>query len=202
MKNISNNTLIILLIIAIIIIVGGLFAILTKISFGFGQITGLAASAVGTVNVTIQSTVGIRFIGQTNMSFGSGTLNGDATTTFMNSSSSTASNPGGFSKPMDFLLENSGNVRVNISVNGTTGAVFLGGTSSFFAVNASNAEVNASLVFPANPVNITTSLSFVANDTNATDGNDLLNITVLLGIPQDVVGGAKSATITFWAVAS
>lgn len=210
MKDVSNRTLVILLIIAIVTSIGGMIAILTKVGFGFGQITGFAASAIGTVNVTVQSTVGISLIGATNMSFGSGTLNGDGTTTFMNSSSSTSANPGGFSKPMDFQLENTGNVRANISFNGTTAAAFLGGTSSLWAVNATCASTestpcNASfnVTFPSTvPVNVSNGLSMLVNNTNATDNGDLFNISVFLGIPQDVIAGAKNATITFWAVAA
>jgi len=204
MKEISNRTLVILFIIAIFTAISGLLAILIKIGFGFGQITGFAASAIGTVNVTVSSTVGIRFIGPTNMSFGSGTLYGDGTTTYMNSTIS-ITNPDGFNEPFPFQLENSGNVMANISVNGTTAASFLGGTEPWFAVNATNVEGNATLlglVFPANPVNVTSALSFVVNNTNASDSNDLFNITVFLGIPQDTTPATKNATITFWAVAS
>ena len=208
MKNISNTTLTALLVIAVITTIGGVLAILVKIGFGFGQITGFAASAIGTVNVTVSSTVGIRLSGITNITFGSGVLNGDSTTTFLNTTASSL--PGGFSTSMDFQLENSGNVRANISVNGTTATNFLGGTSPLFAVNATCATTESTpcnqsfnVTFPSTvPVNMTGGLSMVVNNTNATDNGDLFNISVFVGIPQDVIAGAKNATVTFWAVSA
>ncbi len=208
---ITDRTLLIMTGITIFVVLGGVLTILIKTGGG-PFITGFASynvSTNGTVKVNVQSTVAISLIESTNfMDFGAGSLIPSPNTnyTFVNTS---ASPPGGFSPRGPFKIRNDGDVDVNITINGTTAANFLGGSAANFSFqsnptgsgalnsqsdgcvgNRSNNDTGGIFDIVAAPKLVCTNLSF-------TNGADVTNISIFLKVPSDVATGAKHATVQF-----
>ena len=205
--DISNRTLVFLITIAIFFSVFGTVSILNSMGVdSMNMITGAqTANQEAQVTVTVGAAVSIVLIEGGNISFGTGTVPAVLST------ASGTSNPGGFDSPGgtansdDFVIENDGNVDVDVTINGSVAADFIttgssplynwtgqshsaaGDNGCFNTTDDLNhgqgSGLNASgtaFGIPVGTANATVciNLSFV-------NVNDTLNVTIQLFIPVD-----------------
>ena len=203
MDNISNRTLVVLISIAIFFILFGTTTILGSLGQPVPFITGLlSTTAEGQVSVVVAETTSIRIIGS-NVSFG----NGSAVDNVSLSTASGTDNPSTFNDPSnaaadDFLIENDGNVDVNLTLNGSSAADFITtGTAplyNFSAKNSSNLLDNGCIVFENSsgqsgaalnssqiPFGVGSVAPSICNNFTFRNLNDTINVTINLFLPGD-----------------
>ena len=128
--NISNRTLITLFIVAIVVVTGSVLTILTAFyDGGVSPLTGFNILS-GTVNLTVVESITIS-LPVNKVEFGASTHEGSA----FSINTTAGTNLFSFGEPGPLTVQNDGNVFVNLSINGTTAANFLGGTSPSFQFN-------------------------------------------------------------------
>jgi len=184
MKQLSDRTVSLFLALAIFSAVGGLVAILIETGGDLELLTGLATTQTAIVNVTIQGLSAIT-ISQSNIDFGTGTLTAGAAATPVNTTANAANaNPSTFSEPGPLNVTNDGNTDLNITINGTLPAVWLGAGSTYEW--AGNAGVESTSC-PA--TNLTTArtpfsntLTRVCANLTFSDGADQVSIHIFLNI--------------------
>jgi hypothetical protein len=191
---ISDQTLIILTVIALITTVGGTVLILQKLGPDVPALTGLASAVTGTVNVTIDPTVSI-ILNVDHINFSGGSVVSGSLITELNTTGADGggANPSTFADPGDFLIENNGNVDVNLTINGTPAANWIGGTSPTYRFShnapgtddgcANNRTNTAPTTLNAGLLEFCINLTF-------TDAADTTNISIYLGIPSDIPSGS------------
>jgi hypothetical protein len=205
----SNKSLALLLVAAIVISLGGTIISLNKITGT--DITGRAAQRSGYVNVTI-NTNGSCII-DNNVNFGSG-----KPTTNMTLSTDVNNNGGGFTCDgsvagtglcWGLLINNTGNVKLNISMNSSVnGTGLLGGTHSEYdftwTVDDTELETNSCQGEDTTWRNVNQSNmnnSNVCYLLNFTDGAaDTVVIDYNITINQNTIPGEKTAAITIGCV--
>ena len=220
---ITNKTMVMLLLATLSITLFGTLSSLNRIS-GLESLTGAWESGTttrGSVNLTILSSVNINFT-QDRVNFGSGYVTLDSVACYLETSKAnsgcTSFTDGAGVRPL--LLENQGNanVRLNLS-NLNYSQSFIGGTNPGYAWNWNDPENDATqnTCTQAAPTNIGaedtfTNISVVGEKLNvssmlcsmfnATDSNDLLNISFKLLVPSNAIAETgKADTWTATAVA-
>jgi hypothetical protein len=203
-KQIPQPILISLVFIAIIVVSAGIFVLLTVIPLDLTLIAGFAELGAE-VNFTVESSLSIS-LPVSNVSFGSSSIG--STTIELNTTNDTTKgtgNPFSFNEPGAITIQNDGTTIINITLNGTLAADFIGGTSPSFRFNVTNNESNTcpqtNISTMGGPVEILTTDQVLCNSTNSADSNDQLNIDIFMTVPADVAIGAKTATITITASA-
>ncbi|MDP3917422.1 MAG: hypothetical protein Q8Q42_04015 [Nanoarchaeota archaeon] len=141
---IGDRTLIITGLLTLLITLGSVTIILMKID-GVAGITGFATSnaSIGFVNVTILPSVALTLVVD-HVNFSSGTIDSVGTAINTSDGDNNGDNPGGFDNPGPFRLRNDGNVYVNVTLNGSTPAIFFGGIAATSDLNYSFATKNIS----------------------------------------------------------
>ena len=211
MREISNKTLAFLLAIAIVVSLSGAFISLSKLSLFTPPATGLAATGILNFSITESTSVSVT----RSIEFGSGFIN-ESTTTYVilesNNSNYGADNGNGSwswsARGLQyFLVENSGNTNVSLNLSANvSAATFIGGGAgalsdpimeyavTFELGDACNGTTSQATGWTTlnNTYNSTACRLFYYNATS-----DKLNISVRVGIPQDVSLGGRDALITF-----
>ena len=198
MAEITNKTLLYLLFVFIAITLFAASLNFIKLGkFDSNLITGFQSSnASARVNVTIAPTVIVRF----NISFvdfGNGSLVYAPNLTTINTTDPDI-NPSSFKDPGPLVLQNDGNVDVNVTIYSVTASGFIGGTNPTYEWNASQNETGSCsgtsnltgtiTSFTATPTNVCTNFTF-------TESTDALNIDIYLGIPADVRPGYRETMV-------
>ncbi|HLD12891.1 MAG TPA: hypothetical protein VJB87_04845 [Candidatus Nanoarchaeia archaeon] len=195
---ITNRTLLYLSILAIFITLFGATVSFVKLGkVELPLITGLAASstATGTVNVTISNTISIS-LNTSFVDFGNGSLAAAPSYTPINTTAGT--NPSTFNEPYGLVIRNDGNVDINLTINGSTAAQFLGGTTPSYMWNASDNESNSCGASGLNysTKNITGNITAMSNThtrvcSNLTfaDATDEIIIEIYLNLSADTPAG-------------
>ncbi len=210
-KELSNKTLMFLIAIAIVVSLGGAFISLSRLSLFTPPATGLAATGILNFSITESTSVSVT----RSIEFGSGFIN-ESTTTYVilesNNSNYGANNGNGSwswsARGLQyFLLENSGNTNVSLNLSANvSAATFIGGgvgaisdpimeyAITFELGDACNGTTSQATGWTTlnNTYNSTACRLFYYNATS-----DKLNISVRVGIPQDVAIGGRDALITF-----
>ncbi|MDO8556682.1 MAG: hypothetical protein Q7R96_05940 [Nanoarchaeota archaeon] len=193
---ISNRTLYYLSILAIFITLFGATVSLVKLGkIEVPFITGLAASSTvtGTVNVTIASTISIS-LNTSFADFGNGSLTAAPAYTPINTTA--AANPSTFNEPYGIVVRNDGNVDVNVTLNGTAAATWLGGTTPSYSFNTSNNETSSCPPGNASQYNITKNVTtitathtLVCSNLTFPDASDEITIEIFLNLSPDMPAG-------------
>ncbi len=214
MAELSNRTLAGLLVIAIVIsVIGTLFSI-NKVG-QLAAITGMATSDSAKANVTIQGVVALN--ATNNIVFGSGTLAEGGFRTINTHANNIAT--GGFHNCIDYnmshgnnctgiVIENTGNVNINVTVNASAAASsWIGGTGSTAQFNAtagnasSGTEQNGCTTSGqkgfANVTTLGTTKSRVCSNLSFTDGADKVTFELFLSMGPDTTATTKTVTLTF-----
>jgi len=218
MDEISNKTLATLLVVAIVISLAGTFFAMRGVSQVTNIVTGAQVAPTGTAKVNISEQASITLIENT-VDFGTGNrkpsvpVNVECNLSSENYTvpdcwNSTGSNY--LTSSGDFMIENDGNVYVNVTVNGTPSASFfnscntatiLGGTPayewrSFEPATGGGCQsgMQASLVgMSATPVRVCANLT--------TDGgDDRVNVSITLRVPAGPSGECEDNGVTFTAL--
>jgi hypothetical protein len=193
MVEISNRSLVILAGIALFVtFVGASISLIKTGNMEFPLITGLATTATGKVNVTVESIVSIS-LPTSSVDFGNGSLTSAPSHTFVNTSATT--NPSTFNEPGPLRVRNDGNVLINITINGTVPGTFLGGTDPTYAWQAAAGEGGCLTGLNTTMGNFSNTPTLACNETNFTDVTDEFNVSIFLEIPSDVAVGLKQDTV-------
>ncbi len=191
MKNVSHRALLVLFVLTIFVVGGSIFLILAKLNTGISLFTGFA-TATGTVNLTVSQSTAIT-LSMNKVEFGS--CNSSGSRFDINTSATAAFLGCGPAGPL--TIRNDGNSIINITLNGSPAANFLGGTLPVFNYNSTNNETAA-----CPQVNLTTNTSvgvaytMVCNATGFVDTADEVNIGFFLTVPADAPFTYKLANIT------
>ena len=210
MVEVTNKTLLYLLFVFIAItFFGTTINLVQSGNFNVPLVTGFQSfNASARVNFTVAPTVIVRFVNASNnataVDFGNGSLVYAPNITDINTSR-VSTNPSTFKDPGPLILENVGNVDVNITIYSVTAAGFIGGTNPTFQWNASmnetgscgnSTDVNltgASIQsFTATPTSLCTNFTFP-------DANDSIAIDIYVGIPADVRPGYRETMVNITA---
>src|SRR3989344_8019702 len=194
---ISNRMLLYLSVFAIFITLFGASISLVKLGkMEIPFITGLAASSTvtGTVNVTIANTISIS-LNTSFADFGNGSLAAAPGYTAINTTA--AENPSTFNEPYGIVVRNDGNVDVNVTLNGTAAATWLGGTTPSYMYNASNNESTScgpdSNASRNNLTNITKSVTathqLLCSNLTFPDASDEVRLHIYLNLSPDTPAG-------------
>ena len=190
----SDRTLFVLLVVTLFTIGASIFLILAKLNMGFSLLTGYA-TAIGTVNVTVSQSIAIA-LSMNKVEFGTCTPAGAAFS--INTTAAAAFLGCGPAGPL--TVRNDGNSVINITINGSTAANFLGGTSPVFQYNATNNETAAcpmaNLSISNTPQDMAATYKNVCNSTGFANTSDEINIDVFLTVPADASFTYKLANIT------
>jgi hypothetical protein len=132
MDEISNKTLATLLVVAIVISLAGTFFAMRGVSQVTNIVTGQLSAATGTAKVNITETISITLLNNT-VNFGSGYRNASYASVAECNLSTNTSQPDCWINntdynPIPFLLENDGNVYINVTINSSNADNFINGT--------------------------------------------------------------------------
>ena len=212
-EDISNKTLAALLAVAVIVSLGGTLIVLKS----GPVVTGLSTdSAIGTAQVEIQAQAQLDIVNDT-IDFGTGFVNPGNTSCLLNSGvnsdSVNCSSNGTWSQLIDgindteFLLRNTGNIDLNITMVGGA-ASWIGGTSPLYEYASSTATVQPGCFNQtggSDGAGVSTFRSVAtagigdqvcANLTFGSSTNQL-EVDLQIEIPADAPPGAKTDTVTF-----
>ncbi len=218
MNDISNRTLVILAAIAIFFSLFGTITVLDRLGISTASlITGAAPFQNAYVNVTVASITSIVLNNGGNVSFGNGSAAGGVVL----STASGVTNPNTFLSPGsnadadDFVIENDGNVDVNVTINGSRASLFITtGTGPAYNWSAQNhsttrdngcyntttgvtAQSGYGLNVSQNPFGVGPNAS-VCQNLSYRNANDTVNVTIRLYIPADTEPNTYSDTRVFF----
>lgn len=214
MDEISNKTLATLLVVAIVISLAGTFFAMRGVSQVTNIISG-AQTATGTAKVNITETNNIILRNET-VSFGSGFRNASyATTTECNLSTlDDATVPtcwinDSTYNPTPFMLENAGNIYVNISINSSTPTQFIngtiiGGTARYgykvnytrFPSSRDGCTAGATAWRRSNFTDFSNTQVMICSNLSYVDSEDRFGVEVNVSIPSGPTG-QKTADVVF-----
>ena len=161
-------------------------------------VSAIYAGTTGTVTFSISSTMSLN-VPVASIAFGSGSPALSGTTIASNETNTDGwnSNPGGF------VVENNGNVGINVTVYANnTAAQFIGGTSPTYKYASSNNETSActgtlATTWTAMPSSAGTATN-VCSTLGFADSADSVKVDIQLFIPADApVVSSSSSTVTF-----
>ncbi|MFH0831568.1 MAG: hypothetical protein V1886_01745 [archaeon] len=216
MAEISNKTLAVFLAAAIVISLGGALLTVLQVSNLANMIPALQGitgfGTTGRVNVTVAVVAQLN-VAPANVEFGVGYVAAGYTIAELNSSQAVPANWTSQSdwSAKDIGIANTGTVDINVNfTSDSTGTTMLGGTGSYAQYDAYNNETSscsaaASGVCGGALANLTAIESTAApgyevcKNLSYVSGKRSLNISVVLGVPQDSASGNKTALWTFTA---
>ena len=173
--------------------------LIVAFSFLNRSFIGAANTDTGTLNFTINSSLSIQLL-DANVSFGVGAINetgAEYATVNTNTSVENGTWPGNYDI---MVLENDGNVNVNITIWATNDAeTFIGGSGADFLVNAENNLTSScySGLISAYTTIPTVSPGLVLCDyLNYSSGANRINLHYKLVVPRAATPGDKTNTIT------
>lgn len=216
MNDISNRTLVILAGIATFFSLFGTFAILSMLGIpSVPLITGFAVNQSAYVNVTVASTTSIVLIEGGNVSFGNGSAPAALSTASGTDNPNTFDDAAATADSNDFVIENDGNVDVNLTINGSRASLFItSGTGPAYnwsganhsntgdhgcynitvgSLNGLTSPNTAQNAFGVGAINLSvcSNLSFV-------NTNDTVNVTIRVFIPGDTLPGTYTDSKIFF----
>lgn len=156
--------------------------------------------AVGTVNVSVQSSASINFT-SSSISFGSGQITGGESYALLYSNNGSVVNGNWTGTSDGFLIENLGNVNVTLNISSAKSAsTFLGGTSpeyKFMVTNSKEGSCNGSVSYTMKTwSNLSSSSLRICDLFDNFDSSDEIEIDIFIKIPLDSRKGTLSDTIT------
>ncbi len=197
MKNIN-----LLLVVAIIIVTFAAVNLIVQFD-DVMELTGFATgSDTGTANVTIMSQASVQFTANT-IDWGTGRVNETETSALL-VTNGTVKEGNWTAVSTGLLLQNDGNTNVSVTLTSTVVDTFIGGLA---ATNSYQLLVSDTGAGEANSCDTAHLIMSTFTEVDGTaqsactnfsyyDAQDLLEIDVLLRIPEDATPGLKSATIT------
>jgi len=197
---VSNKTLTSLFIAVVAItLVGTTISLIKLDKFEIPLVTGMATYVVGKVNISIAQTTAVAFVSGYNLvDFGNGTID---TSPHTRVSTILTDNPSTFNDSVvELRVQNDGNVDVNVSLNGSTAATFLGGTNPSYEFNAScMAGTDCGCLGTTNQTaalaNITTTPALLCTNLTFGDAADALGAEIELWVPTDAAKGGHQDTL-------
>jgi len=204
-KKIGPAIAIILLIIAV------LFISSTTGGLKLRQV-GFASSTIGTATVNVSTDLSIYLV-DSNITFGNGAVDSGSQYGILDSTGAAVTNCSWNPTNDPFVIQNDGNVNVNITITASTAAgTWFGGTPASAAMwyNYSNNEAGSCLLDSGNPyVNatnstwrilpVTSNINYTCQKLNYSEPSDEMRIDLKLQVPQDAPQGLKTNAITFTA---
>ena len=206
----SNKTLVLLLLITLSITLLGTFSSINRIS-GLKALTGAwenGSTTRGSVNLTISQSININFT-RDSVNFGSGSVSGTAC--YLETSTANVGCSDFTSNVRPLLLENQGNANVILNLsNVNTTQSLIGGTNPGYAWRWAETEGANSTTCTNRTVqmqeegifrNITVAYVNNVNSSlcamfNASDANDVINISFKLLVPNDAI--AETGKVDVW----
>ena len=208
----SKKTLVIVLLITMALSLLGTYSSLQRIS-GLKSLTGAwenGSTTRGSVNLTISSIVNINFT-KDHVDFGSGFVPPNSTACYLETSNTNIGCGGTFtSNVRPLLLENQGNTNVILNLsNVNTTQSLIGGSNPGYAWSWSETEgvnsttcTNGTVFMQEEGIfrNITVAYANNINSSlcrmfNASDANDVINISFKLLIPNDAISEVGKSDI-------
>jgi len=212
----ANRILMVLLSLSVVTLIISFIGLLNVMEIGKLRITGAASTGAGVTNLSLTSSVSIKFVYNRNISdFGTSTIppsvetwiatnqnntNATQSTAFNNGSEGNGTNYGAGTYVYPFVVENDGNDNSTcINVSGQNADNFIGGTSQQEVFNTMMVEnetgscgagAKATGWIPMN-----TSGGVICLNMSSEATRDEVRVHWQLGIPDDAVG-TKSNTIT------
>src|SRR3989338_3487023 len=208
-----QKTLVIVLLITMSLSLLGTYSSLQRIS-GLKSLTGAwenGTTTRGSVNLTISQLVNINFT-QDRVNFGAGFVT--ATACYLETSKANVGCDSFNSNVLPLLLENQGNANVKLNLSNLNySQSFIGGTNPGYAWSWNDPENDAlqntcARAAPVNVINedtfvnisatneVLNSSSQICSMFNASDSNDVINISFRLLIPSDAV--AETGKFDTW----
>jgi len=223
MDEISNKTLATLLVVAIVISLAGAFFAMRGVSQITNVISGAATEQPGEAKVNISSLTSI-MLTQATVNFGTGYrnasevgINDECNLTTNQSTKPTCWFNITAWAPRPFVLENDGNVYVNVTINSSINTTFLDGTPAGTAVQRyqfvpSDSSSGLLGFRPENGCNATAfsvtdwtefsnSRQLICTNMSPTDTEDEFYVDINISIPMGITG-AKTTAVTFYATKS
>ncbi|MBI5880573.1 hypothetical protein HZB90_00410 [archaeon] len=221
MDEISNKTLATLLVVAIVISLAGAFFAMRGVSQITNVITGFESAGPGTAKVNISEVEEITLT-QATVDFGTGYRNQSNVGINDECQLTTNQSPKPICwynitawAPSPFVLENTGNVYVNVTINSSINTTFLNGLPLGTAQQryqfVPGDSSSGLFLRPENGCNVTFTVTGWTEFTNArqlictnmspTDTEDQFYVDINISIPAGVTG-VKSTTVTFYGIRS
>lgn len=204
-EEISNKTLAVIVVAAIVVTLGSTALILRM---GAPVITGMAITQAGTASFNITSVTSIA-IPDALIDFGQGAVTAGEASATIDTDGTNTSWEGTVPNDM-FVIENDGNIDIDINVNATVDADgFIGGTADINSfkwkvdkTEAGEASACQTSGMDAYEEVTTTTNTLFCGNLSSIDAADLVAMDLQLVIPSDAVPGSKSASINFIASAT
>lgn len=199
--DISNKTLATLLVVAIVVSIGGTYVVLQKAP----GITGLftATDANGTITFTSEGVLSIK-INDASVAFGNISSNAPGLCTITsdgNAFNNCWGNATGnkYTSITDYMeVENDGNVaaELNVSIVGTAFSLGTGGAQLY---KASEPTAGCAGTLQDSYTALSSAKKQVCSNLAFTDGADTVRVFYNLTLGSDIMPGAQSQNVTFWA---
>ncbi len=203
----SNKTTFAALVIVAIIAAIGLVGLTSSQSLSnIWYFTGFGTTALGTATVNITGGLSI-VLSDMNITFGNGTFIAPGLFAILESNNSDAIN-GTWANVNDyFVLENDGNVNVNITIKASNSAgTWFGGNANYAAMwymhneseprsclfDATGIKNMTWMILPVDPL-----YNGTCQTLNYSDASDTMRVYMKIQIPADAVPGLKANSITF-----
>ena len=209
MSEISNKSLATLLVAAIVVSLAGTLISLNKIGSSSPVISiseGLAgrATTTGTASIEITQTIEVNASRNT-VNFGTGVVMSQYSNCTLTSNQDNATNLcSTFDAPgtnNGFILENTGNTRINVTAEWDVAAtgLFGTGTSTREFKHLARDKDTTSATFPISTYTDITALSatYIVRNLQPDSSIDEFYYDVLVNVPSDSATGARSAVVTF-----
>ncbi|MCK5026366.1 MAG: hypothetical protein KAS15_07240 [Nanoarchaeota archaeon] len=198
-EEISNKTLAVIVVAAIVITLGSTALIMRM---GSPVITGMITEQVGTAQFNITSVVSIA-ITDSMIDFGAGSVGAGNASCVIDSDGAVGT--GDWSPTSDaFIVENDGNVAINITVNASNVAAdFIGGTGPAYKWITDAGEGDGSCTAESidSYAEATTSTQMFCGNLGFASAADSVGMDLQLTIPSDATPGQKTSTVQFTASA-
>lgn len=189
---------------AVIIIIIAVSCILGLANFQApSKVSGYNSNTLGTISINITGTLDITLI-DANISFGNGAVSSGSSFAIIESTGRNATNGSWAATNDPFILENTGNVLVNLTIKAASSAAdWIGGSSPAMKYNYTNNETSscsqegafpssAWATLPADPA-----VSGCCQALNYSNENDAIRVDLQLQVPVDAAAGYRYNAITF-----
>lgn len=188
----TNRHLVYLISLALLITLFGTAVNLSRLGIGIGGITGALTQTEGNASLTITSLLSIN-MSTGNISWGSGSVNNGQTAAVLDTSGAGYVSLGSWTPVgQGFIIENIGNVDINLSAKNTkSAATFLGGTNPAYnhtltLLEASSCGTNQTI---GNNSNVPNGVEVICGNFSWVDTKDIFEINLNLTVPYDSIQG-------------
>jgi len=199
----TDNVLMTVAVIAVVVSVLGMGITYNYFTTVEDWLTGFGV--IGSVNLTVETLAAINF-STTNISFGSGQIDSGQSIATLVSSNGSITNGDWGAPGNGMVIENIGNLNVTLDIaTGLVDVTFIGGSSGGgprYEWNITNGAGEAdSCTAPGNLTmdtyeNVSNVARRICDSFNFQDAQDIVQIDILLAIPDDSLTGALTDTIT------